>query len=310
MPSLEPQPYTYVGLLGEGGFGVVSEYRRADGARFALKRIRAQENASFLDRERDVLAALADARVPRVPTLCKTVISSPNQLGQTSLSLLLSPVGLPLLEFVRKCDAAQRARVAGALWAQLHDTLSSAHAARILHCDVRPSNIVVVRRTGADAVADASADAGADASADAPEDLDFILVDWGVSVRDGAPRARRELFGVPAFMADELVRIWSMPPSTQWTPSPAHDFHALAYTCAAVVAGGNAEPPWSKANAGDADTMLQERRSWITSNISDARVCGVVVAAGAAAADIASVVAPASVRPAVAGAGAPFNDDA
>lgn len=251
------EPYTFERMLGEGGFGKVSEVR-AEGRAFALKSMRFDGAEAKLEHEQRVLEGLKHAAVPRVPVLVKAVTGANGRLG-----LLMTPVGQPLLARLAAVeDAAARQRLAEAVLAQAYATLVVAHARGFIHGDIRPSNLILV--PGA-----------VDEGGAAPDDV--YLVDWGLA-DDAAsalvPRKRKELHGVRAFMADEQVRCTDLPPSDMWRPKPAHDLHALLYTYAAIAGHARAEPPWGCGFLGPAatETLIAQRRAWVVANVPAAVV--------------------------------------
>jgi serine/threonine-protein kinase len=134
-------PYRLIRLLGEGGMAEVWLAQRADGAfkrDVALKlpillRLR-KDLASRFARERDILAALEH---PNIARLYDAGVSS------TGLPYLAMEyvAGEP---FTAWCDARQlgiRERLR--LFLQVLDAVQYAHVQRVIHRDVKPSNILV-----------------------------------------------------------------------------------------------------------------------------------------------------------------------
>jgi hypothetical protein len=179
--------------------------------------------------------------------------------------LLLRPVGVPLVQWMaEQVEAAQAAETAekdeaggafssssssssgdgsaaggacdeGSLLRQLCATrvalrvaqaLRAAHALRIVHCDVRPSNIVVVGEKA-------------------------VLVDWGLAraVGEGAAAV-----GVTAFCED---RVWI---GGGYTACPAQDALALLYTWLALASDCAGAAPWQR---GSVSGVLRERDRWL-----------------------------------------------
>lgn len=312
-------------IIGQGGFGVVARYVRTQAAahaaglsagagasagadalgstsgalegakEFALKYAPVEQNREFVLKEGKLLYRLAAAGVPRVPKL-EAEVASP----ECGPGLLLSPVGQPFLEFLAAW-AGPPVSLAARLWEQLHATLQAAHSHNITHGDVRPTNVIVVRKQpsatsagAAQAIASpatmalaplaavgGSGAASASATADFPptaasgsgavslSDVDFVLIDWGLgscAVAD-VPAGRKHAFGVPAFMADAVASLLTGrndSTTERWELKAAHDMEALKYTCAAVVAHVRAEPPWLKA---DTAAMIEERSDRIAKNM-------------------------------------------
>ena len=225
-------------MLGEGGFCNVAAFVNKEGQEFALKYAR-QPVDTELQCECTVLKLLDAAAVPRVPKLISTLTSAAGKLG-----LMLAPVGTPLLQHPNAlaADPSDRWALAVHVATQIADTLASAHKAGALHCDVRPSNIVLVG-----------------------ERAEAVLIDWGLGSIAAEVRKRKTLFGVPAFMADDLVKLGDMPQSTEWQPTPQHDMCALVYTCAAIAGSVGAVSPWGAGFVGCASSaaLLRVRRRWL-----------------------------------------------
>jgi serine/threonine protein kinase len=108
--------------------------------------------------------------------------------------------------------------------------LRLAHAEGIIHCDVRPSNIVV-------------ADRGA------------VLVDWGLAcpASAGYNSANR---GVPSFCEDRVFD------QSTYSARPAQDASALLYTWLALAFDGNCCAPW---DCPCPRKMWEKRRLWLKS---------------------------------------------
>jgi serine/threonine protein kinase len=97
---------------------------------------------------------------------------------------------------------------------QLLATLRAVHAAGVVHCDVKPANLLV----------------GADGH--------LVLIDFGIAETDGNPAhpARRNgyIIGPPTYMAPELIR--------GEAPRPPVDLWSLGATLYAAVEG---RPPFA-----------------------------------------------------------------
>ena len=232
----------YKGMLGAGGFCCVAEFADYDDTEtFAVKFARHAADKE-LKREQEVLEALCAAAVPRVPLLVKALRGADGRVG-----LQLAPVGIPLLVHLATAsmDKSDRWTFAVQVATQLAETLRLAHKAGVIHGDVRPSNVVLVRGVA-------------------------YLVDWGLGSASAAHtrRDRTHLFGVPAYMADDLVRLYDSPPSTKWTLEPQHDMRALLYTCAAIAeyAAPGAVSPWGTGFIGPEATVafIENRRIWLS----------------------------------------------
>lgn len=141
MPPDHIGVYRLEALIGAGGMGSVYRARRADGLfdqTVAIKFIRAKQGAHDLGpliaAERRALARMDHESIARILD---------GGVTQTGLSYLVMEyvAGEPLDD---DCEARQldvAARVA--LVRQVAGALAHAHQSRIVHCDVKPSNILV-----------------------------------------------------------------------------------------------------------------------------------------------------------------------
>jgi serine/threonine protein kinase len=107
-------------------------------------------------------------------------------------------------------SAAQRLSCADIVLHRVISALRAAHGARLVHCDVRPSNIIVSQH-------------GA------------VLVDWGLAHSFGA---RLVDCGVAAF-ADQRIFQGGV------AAHPAMDAVAALYTWLAIAFGGDCWAPWA-----------------------------------------------------------------
>jgi hypothetical protein len=111
------------------------------------------------------------------------------------------------------------------------DALEAAHAAGVIHCDVRPSNVVIVND-------------------------EAMLVDWGSS------RKRREEsagVGVAAFADSRVFE------QTTYTARPTQDIFGALYTWLAIAFDIECAAPWlgdALSRIGDGD-MFAARKEWI-----------------------------------------------
>jgi serine/threonine-protein kinase len=132
------------GILGEGGMGVVYAARRADGqyeAEAAVKLMLSLDPHSPLRRrlleERQILARLDD---PRIARLLDGGLS-----GDGHPYLVMERVeGRTLLEHCAAEGLDLRRRVA--LFGEVCGAVHAAHRRLVLHCDLKPSNILVTPR--------------------------------------------------------------------------------------------------------------------------------------------------------------------
>ncbi len=165
----------------------------------------------------------------------------PGQPGGSAWPLLLlQPQGQPVAQWIAGQVQAAGAAACAAGVEQLRQAcatrvalrlvlaLRAAHALSIVHCDVRPPNIVV----------------GAGGQA--------VLVDWGLALACGAPSARR---GVAAFSAAGVFQGFSYP------ARPAQDALAVLYTWLALASGSAAAAaPWQRSTLG---RMRRARDAWL-----------------------------------------------
>ena len=232
--------------LGTGGFGVVyAAFDRQRHARVALKLLRRADPAGLF-RIKHEFRALADLSHPNLVTLHELVadrepwfiamelveghdflsyvsgsgIGVPASQESTEIlsfalqdeetgSTVLAPGPLPKASRLLACDLDRLQRVTP----QLVDALVYLHGAGKLHCDVKPSN-VLVRRDG-----------------------QLKLLDFGLAVElgpapivDGQPLA-----GTPAYMSPEQALSETLTPASDWYSVGVMLFEAL--TGAAAVHG-------------------------------------------------------------------------
>ena len=186
--------------VGRGGVGIV--YRARDqmsGQLVALKVIAitgvdASEEARFA-REGRVLAGLSHPGIVRVVAFGQ-LERNEEQRPYIAMEWL---EGVDLSERLKKepLDMATSLVVG----AEIAEALAAAHAAGIVHRDVKPSNIILVRRAGAGAAAAAESASGTDTPVTAK------LVDFGVASAEDVKLTRTgAILGTPAYMAPEQAR--------------------------------------------------------------------------------------------------------
>ncbi|MEM6457553.1 MAG: serine/threonine-protein kinase, partial [Acidobacteriota bacterium] len=210
-----PERYTRPHLLGRGAVSAV--YRAHDrllGRDVALKILQ-------WDDERLTARLMREARVQGQldhPSICK-IYDSGTHRGQAFIAMELidgvelGALTLPLTELLR-------------LVAEIADALHVAHAAGLVHRDIKPTHIVVER------LAD---------DRPRPVLIDFGLVHEMPSASDTLTEAR-DTIGTPAFMAPEQIRAGA-------AVDARADVYALGATLYALLAG---HPPFDD-DAGDDD---------------------------------------------------------
>ena len=138
-PGTRIGPWQLERLLGAGGMGEVYKARRADGLfeqDVALKRAR-NTKTSFVQRfeqERNRLAALDH------PGIARIVDGGTTQQGDPYLTMEFVE-GQPITEYAKANGLPLREKVR--LVRELCAAVSHAHSRLILHCDIKPDNVLV-----------------------------------------------------------------------------------------------------------------------------------------------------------------------
>jgi hypothetical protein len=219
--------------------------------------------------EATALAMLAEAALTKVVPALVRVGSRARRAGddapEIALSLWqvleLSPRGVPLEDWLRvfvdsgaasDADAAgvgaasreSRRKVADAVATRVHAALTHAHGKDIIHCDVRPSNVVMA-------------------------DDKAVLVDWDVSRRAGESLC---CVGVAAY-ADE--RVFS---EAGCRAQPAVDMRALAFLWLSIAMGCAGRAPWLQQPGScswDEFSVLEARSAWLEGDVAaeEAKAC-------------------------------------
>jgi len=234
--------------------------------------------AGFAAEERALTALRSAAGEGLVPELLGAGVRTPAARagahgGGAWPLLVLRPRGVQLAVWVAKRAAAAlprhraaaRRAAASAVVLRVLGALEAAAAAGLVHCDVRPANIVVV----------------GDAA---------MLVDWGCSCMHGDEARGR---GVAAF-ADE--RVFSAA-TTHFKARPAQDVAGALLTWAAVACDAGCAAPWLAWRAGapmDGGStvagMLAHRKAWLAAAAAHNDVPKLLVSALAAAAMMCATV--------------------
>jgi hypothetical protein len=195
--------------LGEGGFGTVYEaFDRHRSARVALKLLRQAEGTSLYRFKRE-FRALADIAHPNLVSLDELLTDGWHWFFTMELVR-----GIPIVAYARPSDgdpsnyhsahastSLDEARLRMTL-AQLADALHTIHGVGMVHCDIKPSNVLVT-----------------------PEGrvvvLDFGLVSEQPSVVAPTPGLRSSfngmaVIGTPAYMAPEQATGERITPAADW----------------------------------------------------------------------------------------------
>ncbi|WDS37670.1 serine/threonine-protein kinase [Pseudoxanthomonas sp.] len=171
-------PWRLVSLLGSGGMGAVFLAERADELyqrQVALKLLRYQHDdllAQRLAREWQILADL------QIPGIARFYDAGTSDSGQPYL----------VMEYVKGRTLDQSVLTLGLhprlrLFAAICRTVHAAHTRLVVHCDLKPSNILIT-------------DDGAP-----------VLLDFGVSrLLDHAEQGQDELYASPVYASPELLR--------------------------------------------------------------------------------------------------------
>jgi hypothetical protein len=171
--------YTFVKCLRDSARSIVHlATREADGREVVLKAYHNDRNragaALYVQREFDMLRATAGPGVPAAEELL---------LGQTPAVLVLQRVpGIPLAEWIAGGPVEIGAFLSVAL--QLIETLARVHAARMIHRDVTPDNVLID-----------------------PATLETHLIDFGIAKPLGAVARNDEATSLPESLAGTLAYI-------------------------------------------------------------------------------------------------------
>jgi serine/threonine protein kinase len=193
---------------------------------------------------RDTQAA-ADGRVPTLVRMGKRELSrhSTNALSNPWLVLELSPRGTPLeawLDAARATGGADFTQLAGCIVGDVIVALADAHLLGFVHCDVRPSNVVIVD--------------GEEVAGGGSRRFRAVLVDWGVSRIERTSLTR---IGVAAY-ADKRI----FADGTRVRARPLFDYIACAYLWLAICCG-RGRAPWLLPGYHIIDKVHQKRAEWL-----------------------------------------------
>ena len=160
--------------------------------------------------------------------------------GRVSAALARLPPSTPASVALASAAAVRRA-CARTVVLRVLNALASAHAEGVVHCDVRPANIVI------------EGDAA-------------VLIDWGSSCALGS-NAKNS--GVPAYAAIGVFR------QATCVAHPSLDVAGALYSWLSIAFGPECVAPWFDPNRDD-DAMYEMRYRWMTTHSStDASVAAV-----------------------------------
>jgi len=238
--------YWIVRALGTGGMGSVYEVEHVRlGVRFALKAFSlAEGDRAFLRKrfaaEGRILARIRDPRVVRVIDLD---VESATDTPYFVMDLVLGPDGAP--QTLAGASAAGRVPEAKLLgwYDDLRIALSVAHAAGVVHRDIKPDNVLI------------------------DGDGRAVLADFGVcrivddalraqiavtrTMAAGTETARAVVLGTVAYLSPELA--------AGAEPTPADDFYALGVTFFRLLTG-----VWYAPGTNVMDLLLPFDPAWKT----------------------------------------------
>ena len=202
--------FEIIGTLGQGGFGTVFKAHDSELDRtVAIKVPRAGNIGSGpedVDRFLREARAVAQLRFPSILTI--------HEVGaDNGTPYLVSDFveGLTLADVLtgRRLAFKESAK----LTAEVADALQYAHSLGVVHRDVKPSNIMIVRAgsvsDGEQSVANASGSSSSSGSSDLESDLKPVLMDFGLAKRDAGEITMTmdgQILGTPAYMSPEQAR--------------------------------------------------------------------------------------------------------
>lgn len=204
--------FTVEGLLGTGACGAVYRARRGEEC-FALKLLSLKELAGWAEREVTILLRLKHPNVVGFRA-CGTWPDRSPCFFYLAMELV---EGTTVQPWARQENPS--ARRAALLLRGLARGLAAAHAADVLHRDVKESNVMVREQDG-----------------------EPVLVDFGVGDYTGAPRLTQGVLppGTPLYRSPEALAFqeahWRNP-QARYTATPADDLYALGVLFYLVLTG-------------------------------------------------------------------------
>jgi serine/threonine-protein kinase len=220
--------YRLVERIDEGGAGEV--WRARDerlGRDVAVKLLGAQADPAFRERFTDEARRAAGISHPNVVT-----VFDEGEDGADAFMVMEHVRGRTLREVVAERGALQPIEAARIV-AQVADALDAAHAAGVIHCDVKPANVILDERGVAK------------------------LTDFGIARAARGP-AEHELIATPRYIAPERIE--------GKAPTPASDVYGLGLVAYELIAG---QPPFEGVETED---LLRERLEGAVPSLRRARV--------------------------------------
>jgi serine/threonine-protein kinase len=220
--------YRLLERIDEGGAGEVWHARDERlGRDVAVKLLGAEADPAFRERFTDEARRAATISHPNVVT-----VFDEGEDGPDAFMVMEHVRGRTLREVVSERGALTPIEAARIV-AQVADALDAAHAAGVIHCDVKPANVILDERGTAK------------------------LTDFGVARAARGP-AEHELVATPRYIAPE--RIEGKP------PTPASDVYGLGLVAYELLAG---QPPFDGL---ETDDLLRERLEGPPPSLRRARV--------------------------------------
>lgn len=220
--------YRLLERIDEGGAGEVWLARDERlGRDVAVKLLGAQADPAFRERFTDEARRAAGIAHPNVVT-----VFDQGEDGPDAFMVMEHVRGRTLRDVVAERGALQ-AIEAARIVAQVADALDAAHAAGVIHCDVKPANVILDERGVAK------------------------LTDFGIARAARGP-AEHELIATPRYIAPE--RIEGKP------PTPASDVYGLGLVAFELLAG---QQPFDST---DTEDLLRERLEGVVPSLRRARV--------------------------------------
>lgn len=220
--------YRLIERIDEGGAGEV--WRARDerlGRDVAVKLLGVQADPAFRERFTDEARRAARIAHPNVVT-----VFDEGEDGPDAFMVMEHVRGRTLRDVVADRGALAPIEAARIL-AQVADALDAAHAAGVIHCDVKPANVILDDRGTAK------------------------LTDFGIARAARGP-AEHELIATPRYIAPERIE--------GKAPTPASDVYGLGLVAYELIAG---QPPFEGM---DTEDLLRERLEGAAPSLRRARV--------------------------------------